>query len=74
MKKGGPSGLPFLFLQNLESPVGASLLAKALCQPTNLPDVKPPSRAGSLPQFERCCLQMWDNARHFQPYPNRPRP
>ncbi|NWL22510.1 hypothetical protein DM828_24830 [Pseudomonas umsongensis] len=32
------------------APVGASLLAKAVCQPTLLLDLKPPSRAGSLPQ------------------------
>ncbi|PWE41209.1 hypothetical protein C9I50_13575 [Pseudomonas prosekii] len=35
------------------NPVGASLLAKAVCQPTSLLDDQSPSRAGSRPHVRR---------------------
>ncbi|SDT49193.1 hypothetical protein SAMN05216496_4891 [Pseudomonas sp. Z003-0.4C(8344-21)] len=38
------------YSQTPQIPCGASLLAKAVAQSTNLPDVKAHSRAGSLPQ------------------------
>ncbi|CAI8896902.1 hypothetical protein EMIT0P260_40353 [Pseudomonas sp. IT-P260] len=38
--------------------VGASLLAKAVCQSTDLLNVKTDSRAGSLPQGVLWCLQV----------------
>ncbi|KAB0484082.1 hypothetical protein F7R15_18845 [Pseudomonas reinekei] len=37
--------------------MGASLLAKAVCQPTKRLNDNPPSRAGSLPQWFRVDLQ-----------------
>ncbi|TPG85542.1 hypothetical protein EAH72_02720 [Pseudomonas caspiana] len=42
--------------------MGASLLAKALCQAPLMPDVRMPSRAGSLPQVLSAC--QWEIDRH----------
>src|SRR5471030_3229756 len=56
-KKGRRPEEPAL-LESLKSPisVGASLLAKAVYQPTSMSDVDPSSRAGSLPQ--EACLSL----------------
>ena len=39
MKKGRPKWPPFFIPDHCNPPVGASLLAKAVCQSTDLPDV-----------------------------------
>ncbi len=39
--------------------VGASLLAIAVCQPTKMLTMTPPSRAGSLPQVLVVFIRRW---------------
>ena len=55
------------------SPVGASLLAKAVCQSTTMLNISPHSRAGSLPQVgvsvlsEKKCQLILPLAANEQP-------
>ncbi len=57
------------YLRSTHNPVGAGLLAKAVDQPTSMLNVKPPSRAGSLPQLAGVVLNtcgphttLWERA------------
>ncbi|AWY39272.1 hypothetical protein DKY63_04875 [Pseudomonas putida] len=49
--------------------MGASLLAKAVCQTTKLLDVLAPSRAGSLPQYCGVVIDRRSACRPAKPCP-----
>ncbi|KAB0516195.1 hypothetical protein F7R05_02875 [Pseudomonas koreensis] len=51
-----PDSRPSLQLNTLNPTVGASLLAKAVCQSPEVLEVLTPSRAGSLSQGFSCVL------------------